>query len=214
MALTLFVGNRNVSSWSMRAWLALREKGLSFEERLIDLGNPRRGAELRRLSPAGRVPILVAGALTVFDSLAIMEYVNEAFPGPALLPADPAARGRARSLLAWMHSGMTELRTHVSFEKTFLPEPIVAPPSALAEAETLASAWEAELSRSGGLWLFGALSLADLTFAPVARRLRACRFDLSRWPRARAWLDALWERPSVREWMGDAERLPPFAGYG
>jgi glutathione S-transferase len=212
--LTLVIGNKNVSSWSMRPWLALREKGVAFEEKVIDLGDPKRGAELRRLSPAGRVPILLAGPLTVFDSLAIMEYVNEAFPGPALLPADPAARARARSLLAWMHSGMTELRAHVSFEKTFLPEPIVAPPAAVAEVEALAGAWEAELARSGGPWLFGAISLADLTFGPVARRLRACRFDLSRWPRARAWLDALWNRPSVREWMSEAERLPPFAGYG
>jgi glutathione S-transferase len=212
--LTLAIGNKNVSTWSMRAWLALREKGVSFEERLIDLGHPKHRAELNALSPAGRVPILFDGPLTVFDSLAIMEHVNEAFPGPALLPADRAARARARSLLAWMHSGMTELRTHVSFEKTFFPDPIVAPPAAVAEVEPLAGAWEAELTKSGGPWLFGAISLADLTFAPVARRLQACRFDLSRWPRARAWLGALWDRASVREWMAEADRLPPFGGYG
>ena len=211
---TLVIGNKNVSSWSVRPWLALREKGVAFDERVIDLGDPGRHAELRKLSPQARVPVLIDGSRIVFDSLAIMEHVNEAFPGPALLPADASARARARSFLAWMHSGMTELRAHVSFEKTFFPEPIEAPKSALQEAETLAGAWDAELAASGGPWLVGSLSLADLTFVPVLRRLRACRFDLSRWPRARTWADALWARKSVREWMEQAERLPPFAGYG
>jgi glutathione S-transferase len=211
---TLVIGNKNVSSWSLRPWLALREKGVAFEERVIDLGDPRRGADLRKLSPQARVPVLIDGDLTVFDSLAIMEYVNESFAGPPLLPKDPARRARARSFLAWMHSGMTGLREHASFEKTFFPEPIQIPPGTVGEAETLAAAWDDELARSGGPWLCGPLSLADLTFVPVLRRLRACRFDLSRWPRARTWADALWARSSVREWMEEAERLPPFAGYG
>ncbi len=159
---TLYIGNKNVSSWSMRAWLALKEKGVAFEERLVDLTDPNRGPTL--------------------------------------------------SKLAWMHSGFTNIRTQMSFETTFHPTRKPAGPAALAEAEQLAKSWDESLSRFGGPWLCGELSLADLTFAPMVRRLRAYAFPLEKWPRVDAWVRALEERPSVREWISAAEKLPPYVG--
>jgi glutathione S-transferase len=145
----------------------------------------------------------------LFDSLAIMEYANDAFAGPALLPADPRERARARGLLAWMHAGLTELRRGMPFEGTFHARPVAAPDAAVRDAARVAEAWERELARSDGPYLFGALSLADLTFVPVVRRLRAHAFPLDKYPRAAVWATELMSRPVVREWMAAAEVLPP-----
>jgi glutathione S-transferase len=209
MACVLYIGNKNASSWSLRAWLALREKGVPFEERVIDLFGPDRGPTLARVAPSSQVPVLHHDDLVVFDSLAIMEYANDGFDGPPLLPADPRGRARARSLLAWMHSGFHELRKGMSFEGTFHKNPVAAPDAALREAARLAETWERELTRSDGPYLLGPLSLADLTFVPVIRRLRAHGFPLPRYPRASIWATELMTRPSVREWMSVAESLPP-----
>jgi glutathione S-transferase len=209
MRRVLYIGNKNVSSWSLRAWLALREKGVPFEERVVDLLDPQRGTALRDVSPNGNVPVLHDGDLVVYDSLAIMEYAEEAFPGPRLFPADPRERARARSLLAWMHSGFAEMRRGMPYEHTFGTRPVAAPDAALRDAARAAEAWERELTRSDGPYLFGALSLADLTFVPVLRRLRAHGFPLNKYPRAAVWATELMERPHVREWMTAAEALPP-----
>jgi glutathione S-transferase len=211
----LYIGNKNISSWSMRAWLALREKGVSFKEQLVELNEPARAAALAALapiSPAGRVPVLRDGDLCVFDSLAIMEYAEEAFPGPALYPSAPGARARARSLVAWMHAGFADLRRGVPFEMTFSGRPLSVPEGARRDAETLLEVWDQELSRSSGPYLLGALSLADLTFAPVLRRLEASGFSLEGRPHVARWAALLMGRASVREWMEEAEALPRFAG--
>lgn len=210
MARILYIGNKNVSSWSMRAWLALKEKGVTFEERVIDLASPERTPLLASLSYGRRVPVLHDEDVVIFDSLAIGEYANEAFPGPPLLPSDPKARARARSLVAWMHSGFGQLRAGMPFEATFHPRRLDPPSGAIEEAGTAAAAWEAELTRSGGPYLVGPLSLADLTFVPVIHRLSAYGFSLQRFPRAQRWADTMMARGSVREWMDDAEKLPPY----
>jgi glutathione S-transferase len=215
MERVLYIGNKNISSWSMRAWLALREKGVPFKEQVVELNEPARAAALAavaRISPAARVPVLCDGSLVVFDSLSIMEYVEEAFAGPALYPSELGARARARSLLAWMHTGFVELRQGVAFEMTFSGRPLTAPEGARRDAETLLSVWDRELSQSGGPYLFGALSLADLTFAPVLRRLSVCGFSLEGRPQVARWAAELMGRASVRAWMDEAEALPPFAG--
>jgi glutathione S-transferase len=209
MSRVLYIGNKNASSWSLRAWLALREKGVEFEERVIDLFAPDRAPALARLSPTAQVPVLHDGEVIVFDSLAIMEYANDAFEGPALWPSDAGDRARARSLAAWMHSGLHELRKGMPFEGTFQKNPVAAPDAALREAARIAEAWERELTRSDGPYLFGALSLADLAFVPVIRRLRAHNFPIARYPRSAVWATELMTRPSVREWMAVAESLPP-----
>jgi glutathione S-transferase len=210
----LYVGTKNASSWSLRAWLALREQGVAFEERLVDIRRPQRTAELARVrefSPPGAVPVLVDGGEVIFDSLAIMEYASELGERP-LLPADRVRRARARSLMAWMHAGLSELCSGMSFESTFVPDRPPAPPGALEEAARVVAAWSDELARHGGPYLVGDLSLADLAFVPTVRRLVAHGVALDARPHVAEWVDRLMARPHVVEWMREAEKLPPVRG--
>jgi glutathione S-transferase len=141
-----------------------------------------------------------------------MEYANE-LAGGTLLPLDVRARARARSLLAWQHSGLSNLCPRLSFESAFYPDRRVMTAQEAVEAARVFDAWEAELVRSGGDWLAGALSLADLAFAPTVVRLhahvRGSGIEPASWPRAFAWMDALLARETVREWMDEARPLPP-----
>jgi glutathione S-transferase len=210
----LHVGTKNASSWSLRAWLALREQDIPFEERLVDITQPARASELARIrafSPPGAVPVLVDGDQVIFDSLAIMEYASELGERP-LLPADPRRRARARSLVAWMHSGLSSLCSGMSFESTFVPEPPPAPAAARDEAARVVAAWSDELARHGGPFLVGELSLADLAFVPTVRRLTAHGVALDARPHVAAWAERLMTRPHVVEWMREAEALPPVLG--
>ncbi|TKR33886.1 glutathione S-transferase family protein [Luteimonas gilva] len=207
----LYIGTKNASSWALRAWLALREQGIEFEERLIDLRPPQRALDLAKVgdfSPPAAVPVLVDGGTVIFDSLAIMEYASDIGERP-LLPADPRKRARARSLLAWMHSGLSGLCGRLSFESSFYPERRAMKPAEAQEAGRLLKVWNDELAASGGPYLAGDLSLADLAFVPVVRRLQAHEADASPWPLAETWMRRLMARPAVAEWMAEAERLPP-----
>ncbi len=206
----LYSGTRNASSWAMRAWLALREAGLRFEEEIIDIRRPQRFANLARIgefSPPAMVPVLTVGDAVIFDSLAIMEFANEA-SGCTLLPADPIERARARSMLAWQHSGLSNICAHISFESAFYPlkRPLTA--EEVSECGRLFAALEPTLERSAGPWLFGELSLADLALAPTVIRLTRHGIDLSRWPRSDNWARALLDRGSVKTWLSDADREP------
>src|SRR5688500_6934842 len=121
--LKLYSGTRNASSWAMRAWLALREAGVEFSEEVIDIRKPQRFANLARIgsfSPLAMVPVLVAGDAVIFDSLAIMEYANDAREG-RLLPADRTQRAQARAILVWQHSGLSGICSRNSFESAFYP---------------------------------------------------------------------------------------------
>jgi len=205
----LYVGTKNASSWSLRAWLALREQGIAFEERLVDIRRPQRIAELAAIgafSPPAAVPVLVDRGVVIFDSLAIMEYASELGDRP-LLPADRRQRAHARSLLAWMHGGLSGLCGRLSFESTFYPQRRAMTDTEVQEAARLVAVWRDELERSGGPYLVGALSLADLGFVPAVRRLQAYGVDAP--PAVAAWMTRLMSRPSVVEWMTEAERLPP-----
>jgi glutathione S-transferase len=178
MALTLVIGNKNYSSWSLRAWLAMKTAGLEFDEVRIALDHPESRSSIRRYSPTGRVPCLIdhrsGGELTVWDSLAICEYVNEAYAGGKLWPGDVAARARARAVVAEMHSGFTALRQHLPMDiRSRLPGR-GAGSLALAEVADqvgrIASIWSDALAASGGPYLFGAFSIADAFYAPVVTR--------------------------------------------
>jgi glutathione S-transferase len=218
VARILYVGTKNASSWSMRAWLALREQGIVFEERLVDLRRPQRAAELalvKAFSPPGAVPVLVDGETVIYDSLAIMEYASEAGPRP-LLPGGLAQRGRARALMAWMHAGLSQLCGDLPFESAFYPRRRAMTPAEREQSGFLVSVWEAELARSRGPYLAGDLSLADLALVPTLARLQAHDLDLRGAPAVAAWAGRLMSRSSVQEWMTDAAALPPvhLAGYG
>jgi len=210
--LVLYVGEKNVSSWSMRAWIALRHKGVSFEERPISLlADPDR-AERRKVSPTGRVPVLHHGRTVVPDSLAIVEYLEETFPPPAhpgLWPADRERRAHARWLAATMHSSFAELRRSMSFHLCFLPARPEASASARAEAGEMATLWSDALARHGGPFLTGEFGAADAMFAPAVVRLEAFEVPV---PKAvAAWMTRVLAHPAVRPWMEAARALPPVA---
>jgi len=211
MARVLYTGTKNASSWALRAWLALREQGIEFEERVVDIRVPQRLenlARIRAFSPPGAVPVLVDGEAVIFDSLAIMEYASEIGPRP-LWPSDPVRRARARSLLAWVHGGLSNLCARLSFESAFYAEKRAMTAKEIAESDRLFAVWERTLDESGGPYLSGELSLADLAFVPVVYRIVSHRPVPDGWPLSQAWCERLLARPAVREWLDQARTLPP-----
>lgn len=216
--LILYIGEKNISSWSMRAAVALHAKGLGFEERAISLREDKDRSRRRQVSPTGRVPVLHHGERVIPDSLAIIEYLEETFPAPrhiALWPADAGGRAEARWLAASMHSGFMEVRKGMSFNLCFLPEPPQPPAGALAEASEMLALFEQALGRrtARGEFLTGAFSAADVMFAPAVVRLSAFRVPTASCPRAASYMTAVLDHPSVRHWMDAARALPPCAAY-
>ncbi|MGD9952413.1 MAG: glutathione S-transferase family protein [Burkholderiales bacterium] len=207
--LVLVVGNKNYSSWSLRAWLALKVLGVPFEERRIPLYGPESKAELLKFSPVGKVPILVDGATTVWDSLAILEYLAERHP--RLWPADAAARARARAISAEMHSGFPNLRHHMCMNIRKRHPGKGRTPEVLAEIRRVVEIWSA----AQGPFLFGGFGAADAMYAPVVLRFRTYEVELP--PPCRAYADRVLALPAMREWIADAERetetLPQFELY-
>jgi glutathione S-transferase len=178
MTLTLYIGNKNYSSWSMRPWLALTWGGIAFAERVIPLGGPGYGkskiAEILAVSPSGRVPALhVSDNLVIYDSLAICEWAYERAPG--LWPSDPDTRALARSAAAEMHASFAALRRDLWMNiRRQLDSAPALPEDTQADLARLYELWGALRARfgGGGPWLCGARSIADAMFAPVATRLR------------------------------------------
>ena len=207
----LYSGTKNASSWSFRAWLALKEAGLRFDLKHVDLTEPARGnalAAVARFSPSASVPALIVDDVVIFDSMAIMEYANDRVGGD-LLPKESKARAVARSLLAWQHSGVTGLCPALSFESVFYENKRGPTAEETADAERLLAAWCDCLRRSGGPYLMGSLSLADLAFVPTIMRIFSHVAVPTRWAEAATWMDLLLQRTSVVEWMEDARRLDP-----
>lgn len=213
----LYTGTRNASSWAFRAWLALTELGIAFEERVVDIRKPQRFDNLARVgefSPPAAVPVLVDGDAVIYDSLAIMEYAND-LGGGALLPAEITARARARSLLAWQHAGLSNLCPRLSLESAFYSDRRAMTADEVADANRLFTALEKSLRDSDGPYLVGELSLADLAFVPTVVRLMSHRPDTTAFALIGAWGERLLARDSVRAWMDEARTLPPvvFDGY-
>lgn len=210
MSRILYTGTRNASSWAFRAWLALRELQIEFEERVVDIRMPQRVENLARIatfSPPGAVPVLVDEETVIFDSLAIMEYAND-LGGGELLPPDARARARVRSLAAWQHSGLSKLCPRLSFESSFYPDRRNMTEEEVAQSGRIFGVWEEELGTSGGPYLAGSLSLADLAFVPTVLRLVAHAANLDRWPLTDAWAQRLLGRETVQEWLREANALP------
>ena len=217
--LVLYIGEKNISSWSMRAYVALVAREIPFEEKAISLRKDRDRSERRAVSPTGRVPVLHHGSLVIPDSLAIIEYLEEAFPAPKqppLWPREMRQRAHARWLAAAMHSGFMKLREGMSFNLCFLPQPPQPPAEALAEAGEILALWEGTLrekKKGAGPFLFGAFGAADAMFAPAVVRLTSFRVPASATPRAAAYMGAVLDHPAVRRWMDPARALPPRATY-
>ncbi|MDE2329235.1 MAG: glutathione S-transferase family protein [Bradyrhizobium sp.] len=201
MTLKLVIGNKNYSSWSMRPWLALRANNIDFEEVFIPLytgdADKRRILDVTR---SGKVPALVDGDITVWDSLAIIEYLAERFPDARLWPEDRASRAHARSISAEMHSGFVALRNECGMN---LHRPIGAVPlsdDARANIARIQQIWSECRKRYGnsGPFLFGAFSGADAMFAPVVHRFRTYAVEVT--PVAADYMNAMMAQPAFQEW--------------
>ncbi|HBS34188.1 MAG TPA: glutathione S-transferase [Parvularcula sp.] len=214
MTNTLYIGDKNYSSWSLRPWLVLRWAGVPFDERLIRLDQPGYGAgkiaEALAVSPTGRVPCLDADGLRIWDSLAIAEWAAETYPAAQLWPADKAKRAEARAVTAEMHSGFQNVRRDLSMNiRRRLERAPDLPPETHAEIARLDQIWSGLRARfSGeGPWLFGARSIADAFYAPVATRMRSYKVALG--ASASRWCETIFADRDFRAWE---EGAIPIAG--
>lgn len=196
----LVIGNKNYSTWSLRAWLILKATGLDFEEVLIDLDAPDTAARIAAHSGAGRVPVLIDGDLTVWDSLAIGEYLAERAPAAGLWPADPAARATARAITAEMHSGFQALRGHYPMNIRRPPADRAPTPAAAADIARVREIWRTTRVRfgGGGPFLFGGFTIADAFYAPVASRFETYRIPLG--DVEADYRDAILDHPAMKAW--------------
>jgi glutathione S-transferase len=203
--LKLVIGNKNYSSWSMRPWLALRANGIPFEEVFIPLYTDNKADKERILSfsDAGKVPTLVDGDITVWDSLAIIEYLAEKFPHTRLWPEDRAARAHARSISAEMHSGFMALRNECGMNLHRPIRGVALSDDARANVARIQAIWTEcyQRYRKGGPFLFGAFSGADAMFAPVVHRFRTYAIPVG--GDARHYSDAMMALPAFQEWTRD-----------
>jgi glutathione S-transferase len=201
--LELVIGDKQLSSWSLRAWLLLRHARLEFREISLALDTPAFRAAIRRYSPAARVPVLVDGPLHVWDTLAIAEYVNERCDG-RLWPSAPAERARARSISAEMHSGFAALRNLWPLQSatTGLDVPLDA--HGRRDLERIEAIWTECRARHAarGPWLFGAFSIADAMYAPVVLRVRTYGACLAE--PARDYASHVVRDPHVAAWIAGA----------
>lgn len=211
--LTLIIGNKNYSSWSLRPWLAMKQAGIDFTEIRILLDTPTTYQEIRRYSPAGKVPILLHNQLTVWDSLAICEYVAECF-APALWPKDRIARAVARSVSAEMHSGFMNLRQSMPMDCRTRQCAIGINPALQADIDRIMGIWRDCRQRFGadGNFLFGQFTIADAMFAPAVSRFITYGVKLD--PVAQAYVDTICELPTMQTWLKAAsceiESIPNF----
>jgi glutathione S-transferase len=212
--LTLVIGNKNYSSWSLRPWLALKATGQAFGEQLIVLRRPETKAELLLHSPAGKVPVLKHGDLTVWESLAICEYIAETWPEAGLLPGDSRARAVARSVMSEMHAGFAALRRELPMDINKL-SPLAQTGATPGEEARLDIArvqqiWQDCRGRFGrdGAFLFGRFTLADAMYAPVATRFRS--YGVTMDAISAAYVDAIYALPAMQEWCAAAAREAPL----
>ena len=218
--LKLYIGNKNYSSWSMRPWVLLKQAGIPFEEVLVRFDSFASGSKFKDtvgpINPQGKVPILVDGDITVWDSLAICEYAAERFPDKQLWPKDPKARARARSVCAEMHAGFSALRSHCPMNiEASLPH-IGAlvwrdQPAVRADVQRIVAMWTELLEQHGGPMLFGSFSIADAYFAPVCTRLR--NYALPVPGHITDYIRRVYALPGVHAWVEEALAEKDFVEF-
>ncbi len=201
----LIIGNKNYSSWSLRSWLLLRESGIDFDEHRIVLDTPTTAKEIAGFSEAGRVPILMLGDVTLWDTLAIAETVAERWPEKQLWPADPAERAFARAISAEMHSGFFHLRECMPMNCRAMGRKVPLPDELGDDIDRVIDIW-AECHRhygDRGGWLFGEFTIPDAMFAPVVLRLRTYGINLPE--SAGYYPHRLLESAAMQDWLAAAE---------
>jgi glutathione S-transferase len=195
----LIIGNKNYSSWSLRPWIALKMAGLPFKEEVIPLYEPGSREAVLRYTPAGKVPVLIDGAIAVWESLAILEYLAEKFPGAGLWPSDVAARTHARVISNEMHAGFMPLRRACPMNFWLPPKPRQFAADVIDNVRRIDELWSDCLTRYGGPFLFGAtFGAADAMYAPVVARFYNYAHDVS--PRSQGYMRAVMATAAWREW--------------
>jgi glutathione S-transferase len=212
--LTLVIGNKNYSSWSLRPWLAMKQFALPFQEIRIPLYTSESSSKLRQYSPSGKVPVLLHNTLSVWDSLAICEYLAETFPTMHWWPEDKAARALARSISAQMHSEFQNLRQNMPMNcRTKYPGKGLVP-GVQQDIERITTIWQESRQKfgDGGNMLFGNFTIADAMFAPVV--LRFVTYDVQLDTVSKDYVEAVLALPAMQEWIADAksetEILPQY----
>lgn len=205
MALRLVIGNKNYSSWSMRAWLLLRFADVSFEEIEISLYVPDARQRVRELGgQTGLVPVLLVDGHPIWDTLAITEFVHE--QQPAVWPLDRLARARARSYAGEVHSSLNDLRAAMPVNTRARNRSAVRTAEVEADIARVASIWNTSGSDPEGPWLFGRFTAADIMFAPVATRFQTYGVGMS--GRAADYYEQLLSHSLVKEWLALGEAEP------
>jgi glutathione S-transferase len=209
--LRLVIGNKNYSSWSLRAWILLRHLGLEFDEIRVQLYTAEFASQIERYSPAGRVPVLLDGDLRVWDTLAIAEYLAEkagrGWPTPSV------ARARARSISAEMHAGFQTLRAACPFNARARRRRVAQTPELLADIARIDNIWRESREQfgAGGPWLFGDYSIADAMYSSVVLRFNTYGAELS--PVASAYMATVLADPPLIEWLQAAQAEPEHIDY-
>jgi len=205
MSLTLLIGDKTYSSWSLRAALALELTGAAYTEQLITLNRPDTRTRILQRSPTGKVPLLLSDDGAIWDSLAIAEYLAECFPAAQLWPAARDARALARSACAEMHSGFVALRSHLPMDLKRNQALSEIPADAVADIQRICTLWAECRQRFGkaGAFLFGQPTLADAFFAPVAARLRSYQVALP--AEAAAYVETIYQWPAFQRWYQAAQ---------
>jgi glutathione S-transferase len=205
MPLKLIIANKAYSSWSFRPWILLAHFHIPFEEIVIPMDLPDTRARMLEHSPSGKVPALRDGAVEVWESLAVIEYIAEKYPEKPIWPKAKAARARARSLAAEMHAGFQALRQHcpTQFRRPVRKIPLTS--EVEADVARIETAWARARKDFGkaGPFLFGRFSAADAMFAPVVNRFHT--YDIPVGRATRAYMDAVMALPAWKAWTGDAE---------
>lgn len=204
--LTLYVGNKNYSSWSFRPWIAMEAAGVPFKDVVIPFDFAAGNPEFRKLSPTGRVPVLHHGDVRVWESLAIIEYVAELFPEAGIWPKDRAARAEARAISMEMLSGFRALRGACPMNIRRAPGEIDLPEGVSDDVARIEAIWKAALARSGGPFLFGAFSAADAMYAPVVNRFEIYR--LTKDETVLAYMARVKAHPAWQKWQAAALAEP------
>ncbi|MCQ1569273.1 glutathione S-transferase family protein [Neorhizobium galegae] len=197
--LTLYIGNKNYSSWSLRPWIALTAAGIAFEEVLIPFDFPAGNPEFKPISPTGKVPVLHHGDVQVWESLAIIEYAAELFPDKGIWPKAAADRAVARSISMEMISGFRALRNACPMNMRRPKARIALPDGVMDDVARIETIWRELRAKSGGPFLFGEFSGADAMFAPVVNRLDA--YDLAIDAETLAYMTAMKSHPAWLKWQ-------------
>jgi glutathione S-transferase len=219
--LKLYIGNKNYSSWSMRPWVLMTNAGISFEEVVLRFDSMEQGSEFKtaihKLSPVGKVPLLVDGDLTVWDTLAIAEYLAEKYPEKLLWPQDKNARARARSICAEMHSGFSALRNACMMNiEASLPEigALILRDNAAVRGDVsrIENMWGDLLTMHGGPYLFGnRFTIADAYYSPVSMRFKT--YALSRKAEINNYIETICKTSGVSHWIERALAEKDFLAF-